>query len=387
MRKIIHIDMDAFFASVEQRDAPKLKGKPVIVGGDPEGRGVVAAASYEARAFGVRSAMPLSQAKRLCPKAIFVRTRIDRYRQASEQIAEILHCFTPLVEQVALDESYLDVTHSERLLGPSVDIARRIKEEIRSRVGLTASAGVAPNKFLAKIASGLNKPDGLTIVPAEQAEEFLKELPVSKIGGVGKVTEKALKEMGISTIGELSKRPLGELTARLGKAGERLYELARGIDDEPVVVSSASKQIGQEETFAKDTEDLGFLRKVLLEQCERVAQRARAAGLKGKNVSIKLRYSNFRTITRSGALAAFTDQTGEIYAEAIKQLARVELKGKKVRLLGVTLANLQTGTEEQLSLFAQGSRKSARATQAMDQIWERYGTDAIKRGSLLNSKE
>lgn len=387
MRKIIHIDMDAFFASVEQRDNPALKGKPVIVGGDPQGRGVVAAASYEARAFGVHSAMPLSQAKRLCPKAIFLKTRFDKYREASQKVSEIFYLFTPLVEHVALDESYLDVTHSERLFGPAMEIARRIKTEIKSQVGLTASAGVAPNKFLAKIASGLNKPDGLTLVLPEQVEEFLKELPASKIGGVGKVTARALKQMRISTIGELASKPLGELTARLGKTGERLYDLARGRDEEPVVVSSMPKSIGQEETFARDIEDPGFLRKVLLEQCERVARRARASGLKGKNVSIKVRYSNFRTISRSGTLSAFTDETEQIFAEAMKQLGRVDLKGKKMRLLGVTLASLQKGQEEQLSLFTQGSGKSAQATQAMDRIWERFGTEAIRRASLIDSQE
>lgn len=381
VRKIVHIDMDAFYAAVEVLDNPTLKGKPVIVSGHPEGRGVVSSASYEARRSGVRSAMPISQAKRLCPHGIFLPARFERYDEISEKIYEILGNYTPLVEQVALDEWYLDVTQSERLFGEAAEIAKRIKAEIKERTGLTASAGVAPNKFLAKIASDLRKPDGLVVVGPEEVEDFLKNLPISRIPGVGQAMEKALKAMGIYTIGELAQRPEAELEARFGKWGEALYQLARGIDDEPVVSQTPAKSIGQEETFERDVDDVGFLRSVILDQCEQVARRARQAGYRGRTVCLKVRFSNFITITRSGTLPSPTDQAPNIYEEALRQLSRVDLEGRKVRLIGISLSGLSgAGVEEQLSLFSQREEKLRRATQALDEIWDRFGPRAIRRG-------
>ncbi len=379
MRRIIHLDMDAFYAAVEVRDDPSLRGKPVIVSGHPQGRGVVAAASYEARRFGVRSAMPLSQARRICPQAIILPTRFEKYRESSEEVLGVISSYTPLVEQVALDEWFLDVTGSERLFGPAGEMAERMRAQIVERTGLTASAGVAPNKFLAKIASDLEKPDGLVIVPPEGVGPFLEGLSVSKIWGVGKVTERALREMGIRTIGELAGRPSGELTARLGRVGEHLYRLARGIDEEPVVPEWEPKSIGHEETFERDVDEIDFLRRILLEQSEQVARRARTAGYKGRSVTVKLRYSNFKTMSRTGTLPHPTDQAQEIFREGVRQLNRVELTGRRVRLLGLSLSGL-VGAEgqDQLSLFAARRERMERATRALDEIWDRFGRRAIR---------
>jgi DNA polymerase-4 len=387
VRKIIHLDMDAFYASVEQRDDPTLRGRPVVVGGHPEGRGVVAAASYEARKFGIHSAMPISRAKKLCHGAVFLPTDMKKYSEVSYDISLILHRFTPLVEQIALDESFLDVTRSERIFGPAEEIAKAARRQIKEEVRLSASAGVAANKFLAKLASGLAKPDGLLVVQPDEAESFLKELPVSKIWGVGKVTEARLKEMGIGTISQLGRRPVGELQARFGKAGLRLFELAHGIDEEPVEPEGLPKSIGQEETFARDLDDLEALKKIIIRQCERVAARARALGGEGERVVVKVRFSNFATVTRQGPLPEATNGAQDIYPEALRQLARVDVKGKKVRLIGVTLTGLIYSRPEQLSLFAGKPEMWSRAEQTLDRIRQRFGDRALVRASTLDWDE
>ena len=387
VRKIIHLDMDAFYASVEQRDNPALRGRPVIVGGHPEARGVVAAASYEARKFGVHSAMPVSKARVLCPDAVFLATNMEKYHQVSQVISLILNRFTPLVEQIALDESFLDVTGSERVFGPAVEIAKAAKKQIKEEVKLTASAGVAANKFLAKLASGLRKPDGLVVVEPNEVESFLRDLLVSKIWGVGKVTGGRLKDMGIRTISELSRRPVGELQARFGKAGLRLFELAHGIDGEPVKPEGLPKSIGQEETFARDLDDAEALKKVIIKQCERVVRRARAIACKGGTVVVKVRFGNFTTVTRRGPLPEATDRVQDIYPEAIKQLNRVELSGKKVRLIGVSLTGLIFSQPEQLCLFPGRAGRWSRAEQALDKIRERFGDQALVRASTLDTDE
>lgn len=385
-RKIIHIDMDAFYASVEQGDHPELKGKPVIVGGDAEKRGVVSAASYEARVFGVHSAMPTSQAKRLCPKGVFLPVRMPRYREVSEEISRILKDFTPLVEPLSLDESFLDVTGSEKLFGPALEIAREMKGRILSLTHLTASAGVAPNKFLAKIASDLRKPDGLVEIKPEEVEIFLRDLPISKLWGVGKTTEEVLKNMGIWRAGQLAAYPTQLIEAKLGKWGLDLAALARGEDDRPVISESEAKSISQEETFTPDLGEMATMKKTLLDQAERVGWALRRQKLKGYTVQLKVRYPDFSLITRSATLHLPTDQGIEIYETVARLLEKTEALPKKARLLGVGVSNLRhRDNPEQLPLFDPRRQKVVRSTAAMDRIWSRFGPEAIKRASLLDS--
>ncbi len=386
-RKIIHIDMDAFYASVEQQDHPSLRGLPVIVGGDAEKRGVVSAASYEARVYGVRSAMPTSQAKRLCPRGIFLPVRMSRYREISDQIFQILLEYTPLLEPLSLDESFLDVSGSERLFGPALEIAREIKQKIRGATGLTASAGVAPNKFLAKIASDLKKPDGLVEIKPEEVREFLQDLPISRLWGVGKSTEEVLKGMGIARVGQLASYPIKALEKKLGKFGLELAALARGEDDRPVLPHSPTKSISQEETFTPDLRDLAEMKRVLLEQSERVGLELRKQKLQGCTVHLKVRYPDFSLTTRSATLPFPTDLGLEIYQTASKLLARTEVLQRKARLLGVGVSNLRPHGSEQPSLFDAYRRKVEHSMEAVDRIIDRYGPEAIKRASLLEKPE
>ena len=387
-RKIIHIDMDAFYASVEQRDNPSLKGKPVIVGGGPEKRGVVSAASYEARVYGVHSAMPTSQAKRLCPLGIFLPVRMNRYQEVSEQIFKILRAYTPLVEPLSLDESFLDVTGSEKLFGPALEIAKEMKRKIWETTELTASAGIAPNKFLAKIASDLKKPDGLVEIKPEEVQEFLRDLPISKVWGVGKSTEGTLKGMGILRVGQLAAYPVELIERKLGKFGLELVALARGEDDRPVIPESEAKSISQEETFTPDLRDLETMKKVLLDQSEQVGWELRKQGLKGYTVQLKVRYPDFSLITRSFTLPAPTDQGIEIYQNAVKLLDKTDALTKRARLLGVGVSKLRPRDDpEQMSLFDFHKEKVERSTAAVDQIWDRFGPEAIKRASLVEKIE
>ena len=386
-RQIIHIDMDAFYAAVEQRDNPSLKGKPVIVGGDAERRGVVSAASYEARVYGVHSAMPASQAKKLCPRGIFLPVRMHRYQEVSEQIITILREYTPLVEPLSLDESFLDVTGSERLFGPALQIAQDIKKKISHTTGLTASAGIAPNKFLAKIASDLKKPDGLVEIKPEEVQDFLRDLPISKLWGVGKTTEEVLQGMGIWRAGQLAAYPMETIERKLGKFGRELVALARGEDDRPVTPESEAKSISQEETFTPDLQDPETMKKVLLDQSERVAWELRKQGLKGFSVQLKVRYPDFSLVTRSTTLSSPTDQAMEIYQTALKLLNRTEAVPRKARLLGVGVSNLRHRDEsEQFSLFNSNRLKVERSTEAVDQIRDKFGPQAIKRATLIDKK-
>ena len=387
-RKIIHIDMDAFYASVEQGDNPALKGLPVIVGGDPEKRGVVSAASYEARVYGVHSAMPTSQAKRLCPHGIFLPVRMHRYREVSEQIFKILQEYTPFIEPLSLDESFLDVTGSEKLFGPVLQIAKAIKRRILETTGLTASAGIAPNKFLAKIASDFKKPDGLVEIKPEEVQEFLRELPISKLWGVGKSTEEVLKGMGILRVGQLAVYPAERVEKKLGKFGLELIALARGEDDRPVTPDSEAKSISQEETFTPDLEALEKMKRVLLDQAEQVGWELRKQKLKGCTVTVKVRYPDFTTVTRSHTLPIPTDQGIEIYQTALLLLHKTEARQKKARLLGVGISNLlHQDDPEQLILFDSRRKQVQRTTQAMDRIWDKFGQEAIKRATLVEKKE
>jgi DNA polymerase-4 len=379
--------MDAFYASVEQEDNPSLKGKPVIVGGGEEKRGVVSSASYEARVFGVHSAMPTSQAKRLCPQGIFLPVRMHRYQEVSGQIFRILRDYTPLIEPLSLDESFLDITGSEKLFGPALKIAKEIKKRIYETTGLTASAGIAPNKFLAKIGSDLKKPDGLVEIKPEEISEFLHDLPISKLWGVGESTEKILKEMGIWWVGQLAAYPVEGMERKLGKFGLELVALARGEDDRPVLPESEAKSVSQEETFTPDLWDLETMKKVLLSQSERLGWELRRERLKGYTVQLKVRYPDFSMVTRSTTLRAPTDQDIEIYQTALKLLGKTEALQKRARLLGVGISNLRHRDDpEQPSLFDFNREKVERSTAAVDRIREKFGPTAIQRASLAEKK-
>ena len=334
-RKIIHIDMDAFYASVEQRDTPSLRGRPVVVGGDPQGRGVVAAASYEARALGVRSALPMRTALRLCPQAVRVSPNFSKYREVSLQIHQIFHQYTDLVEPLALDEAYLDVTYNKADIPFGHRVARMIKAQIRSELQLTASAGVAPNKFLAKIASALRKPDGLVVVMPHQVTEFLADLPVEVIPGVGKVTREQLREISINTIGQLAASTPTQLIELVGRRGSELWQRAQGLDDSPVQTERDQKQLSAETTFVDDVHDVPHMQRTLEELSQDVAERLQRRQLRGRVVTIKVRYPDFETITRSQSQGLYLDAQSPIEQLARKLLERTLAAERGVRLLGV----------------------------------------------------
>jgi DNA polymerase-4 len=339
VRKIIHVDMDAFYASVEQRDNPALRGKPVAVGGDPTQRGVVAAASYEARKFGVRSAIPMSRAVRLCSSLVIVRPDFQKYRSVSQQVFAIFKEVTPLVEGLSLDEAYLDVTENTYHEPLGVNVARRIKDRIKDVTGLTASAGVAPNKFLAKIASGWKKPDGLTVVAPERIEKFLQGLPVDALWGVGPVTAARLREHGIEKLTDVRARSVEELTEIVGMHAEWLFELAHGRDDRPVEPNRPAKSAGLEETYATDIESLDEVKREIDQLARGVAEWLGRKGKVARTVTIKVRYSDFTTITRSHSTPEHTSDPDTIAARAIKLLDKTEAGHRPIRLLGVSVHN------------------------------------------------
>ncbi len=381
--------MDAFYASVEQLDHPAYRGKPVVVGADPrggKGRGVVAACSYEARPFGVRSALPISQAYRLCPHAIYVRPRMSRYAEMSDRIFAILRDFTDLVEPLSIDEAFLDVTASRRLHGSGETIGRTLKDRIRSELGLVASIGLAPNKFLAKVASDLGKPDGFVVVSPGKEREFLDPLPIARLWGVGPKTEARLKRLGLQTIGQLARMRVEGLETMLGNAGRDLWELANGIDDREVVPEQEAKSIGAETTFDQDTDDREEIRKTILELSDRVGRRLRREGYVAHGVTLKFRDHNFRTQTRASMLPQPTDLGEELFRAASTLLQGVNWAGKRVRLLGVTATRLLLATAppgEQLHLFQKAVEPKERLARTVDAIRERFGTDAIVRASLV----
>lgn len=388
-RAIIHVDMDAFYAAVEQRDHPAYKNRPVIVGADPKegkGRGVVAACSYEARPFGVHSAMPISRAYRLCPHAIFLPVRMDRYEEVSERIFGIFRRYTDLVEPLSIDEAFLDVTGSVRLFGEPAAIARRIAAEIWEQEGLTASVGVAPNKFVAKIASELEKPAGFVVVRPEELEAFLENLSVACLWGVGAKTAATLQGLGIKTIGELGRWPEGALCRRLGKVGAHLYRLSRGIDDRPVMPEAMAKSIGAETTFSVDLEDPRHVRQNLLRLAERVSTRLRREGFAGSTITVKLRYANFTTLTRAVTVPKSVALTDEIYSTALSLLQKIPLRGRRIRLLGIAVSKLTAeASRGQMQLFPSDLRRE-KAAGAVDEIRRRFGEAGIVRASLLSSK-
>jgi len=374
--------MDCFFAAVEVKDNPELAGKPVIVGAMPGTRGVVAACSYEARAYGVHSAMPISRAYKLCPHGVFLPPNGRRYAEESERIRAIFLEFTPLVEPISLDEAFLDVSGSHRMFGSSVEIGRRIKRRIREETGLVASVGIAPSKFVAKIASDLDKPDGFVVVDEDGVLDFLAPLDVRKMWGVGKTTWKRLEKLGIRTIGDVRGFPVEELERIFGKHGRRLYDLASGRDDRPVIPESERKQVGAEHTFNEDTGDMAEVERMLLHLSEKVSSRLLEKGVRGRRVTLKLRDETFKTITRCRTLDRPVMSTADIYEEALGILRGESLKGKKIRLVGVSVSGLTSA--EQPSLFETGSERADRLERVIASIRSRFGKEAIMRASLAD---
>lgn len=385
-RTILHVDLDAFFASVEVRENPALAGKPVVVGADPKGgrgRGVVAAASYEARAFGIRSAMPISQAYRRCPGAVYLRPRMKLYATASEQFLAMLRRYTDLVEPLSIDEAFLDVTGSQALFGDGETIARRIKSAVRGEQQLTASIGVAPSKFVAKIASDLRKPDGLVVVPAQDVRSFLAALAIGRMWGAGPKAVEQFRRIGVATIGDLARMPLERLAEVFGDGlAGHFHQLARGIDPREVNPESERKSIGRETTFPYDLEDRAIVERTLLQLVEEVARRLRSEGTAGQIVTVKLRTGDFVTVTRRETLVRPADTTEQIWPVARRLLARADRTGRPVRLIGVSLSMLAEAA--QLSLFDPGgAQKQRRVADAVDSITARFGDKAITRAELL----
>ena len=381
-RAILHVDMDAFYASVEQRDDPRLRGKPVAVGGASR-RGVVCAASYEARPFGVRSAMPMVRALRLCPQLIVVPPDFTKYSAASDQVFEIFHSFTPEVEGLSLDEAFLDVTRSQTLLGAPREQALGIKARILERTRLTASVGIAEVKFAAKIASELCKPDGLLEVPRGQVREFLAPLPATRLWGVGPRTDEQLQRLGLRKIGDVAQADPAYLEAQLGSAGPWLHDLANGIDPRAVEPDTAAKSVGAEETFEVDLEGEDLL-PFIHEQALRVGARLRRAGIQARSVHLKVKYADFRVVTRQETLPAPTDDSAEIYRLAVRLLGKVD--AHPIRLTGVHAGDLRTAAP-QLGLFDQGRRKRDRLNRSLDAIAEKFGSGAVLPADLLAARK
>ena len=381
-RRIIHVDMDAFYASVEQLDNPQLNGKPLIVGATPQQRGVVAAASYEARKYGIHSAMPTSQALRLCPDLIVLPVRMHRYSEISRKIHKIFYDYTPEIEPISLDEAFLDVTGSINLFGSAETIGLEIKQRIKNELNLTASVGIASNKFLAKLASDLQKPDGFVNITDENKQAILDPLPVSRIWGIGKVTAQILKSRGIGTIYKLRNTPPCILKELFGNQADDVLNLANGIDVRAVESEREAKSISAEETFAHDIIDKNILLAVLGHEVEEVAQRLRAEKLEGKTITLKLRYGDFKTITRSLTLEAHTNTTAVLMrqAESVFNVWYKKTAGK-LRLLGFGVSNLiKQGSGQQLLFPDQQDKKEKTIDEVFDKIRNKYGDDSLKRG-------
>jgi len=379
---IIHVDMDAFYASVEQREDPTLQGKPVVVGGSAEGRGVVAASSYEARRFGIHSAMSAHRAKQLCPHAVFLRPRIDFYANVSSQIREILCEFTPLIEPLSLDEAFLDVTGSEGLHGTATQIGLQIKGLIQDKLRLVASVGVAPNKFVAKIASDIHKPNGFTVVDRAGMQAFLDPLPVGRLWGVGQVTGQLFKKFSIATIGQLRQLSRETLKDLFGSAGDHYWMLAQGIDDRPVVPDREAKSISNEMTFAQDIRELEELRSWLVTLVEQVARRLRSHDRLGRTIELKLRFSDFKVVTRSISLGRATNITSELLEAGFDLLNRMPKNHLSIRLIGFGVSGLDQPQMMQLELFDEAAREKQRSLDSIaDEIAKKFGKHALHRAT------
>ena len=377
LRWIMHADMDAFFASVEQLDNPELKGLPVIVGG-LSGRGVVSTCSYEARKFGVHSAMPMHMAKRLCPQGVFVQGRMRRYKEVSDKIMEIFHTFSPLIEQLSVDEAFLDVTGMEGLYPDVITLAKAIKAKVYAETGLRVSVGVAPNKFLAKLASDLEKPDGLVLIKHETAAAFIAPMPVRKIFGIGKAAEAELLKYGIDTIGKIAAADIKILQRVFGINAQTVHDLACGIDNRPVVNETEAKSIGKEHTYDKDLYAVADLRSAVRDLCGETGWRLRNHGLVGYTVTLKVKFSSFKIITRSITSEMPVAYDEEIYALALKLLQQVKLS-EGVRLLGISISHLeQEGAAPVLNF--NDNEKLKKRNAAVDFLKNKFGEGIIKRG-------
>lgn len=389
-RLIAHVDMDCFYAAVEVLDNPELEGKPVIVGSDPKGgkgRGVVSASSYEARKYGIHSAMPISQAFRLCPHGVFLPGRMRRYGEVSGRIMEILLSFSPQLQQISVDEAFLDLTGCRRIFGRPEQIGRKIKQAIRQKTGLTASVGMGSNKLIAKIASDLQKPDGLVIIPAGREAEFLSPLPLRKLWGIGPKTEQRIRSsFKAETVGQLAAIPESVLAKELGVMGEYLHQRANGIDDDPVCDGSEAKSMGRENTFDQDTADQEVLLSTLLYLCDDVAGSLRNSGFEGRTITLKLRYKGFETHTYGKTYFKLPAAAGEIFQAAKKLFLDNWRKGQALRLLGVSVSNFDQ-RPEQMGLFSETSAQAARTEsleKAVDQVRKKLGRRAIVRGGTMN---
>ena len=378
VRRILHIDMDAFFASVERVLDPSLEGKPVIVGGDPDGRGVVCTASYEARAFGVHSAMPLATAKRLCPHAVFVEGHFDDYRDASDHIMNVLEAISPRIERISLDEAYADITGSLRLFGSGRAVAMKLRREIRERTGLAGSVGIAGNKLVAKIASDEAKPDGLVEVRPGGERAFLAPLSVSRLPGVGARTREALEQLGVRTIGHLAALPQEALTKVFGQSGYALQHRAEGIDFSPVEPAAYAKSIGRETTFQEDLVDWNRIESVLCYLMEKATYALREQLMETRCVTLRVRYADFKTLTFARTLAEPTDLDTVVYETLRELLPKAKSRRARVRLIGVSLSSL-VHNQHQLSLFpTRAHEKWRRALAAVDRVRDRYGFDLLR---------
>lgn len=377
---ILHIDMDAFFAAVEQLDHPGLTGKPVVVGGRSD-RGVVMAASYEARRFGVHSAMPLFQARRKCPQAVFVPPRRQRYKRVSEQVMGLLRTFSPLVEQVSIDEAYMDAGGCRRLFGSPRELGMKIKNCIRKDIRLTCSIGIAPHRFLAKVASNMEKPDGLFIITAQEAPAFIDRLPVENVPGVGEKTLETLRGFGIQTLGQVRRYPEEMLCKRLGKFGARLTALAGGRDETPITPCRPHKSVSSEDTLARDTRDLGILKQHLRVQAESVGRELRRLNVRARTVTVKIKHSNFKVVTRSSTLSLPTQSSEMLYREA-QQLLDAYALHPKIRLIGMGASGLvSAGVPVQEDLFHPRSSKWERVDAVLDDIRCKFGGGVVQKAA------
>jgi DNA polymerase-4 len=386
-RRIMHIDLDAFFVSVEQVANPQLKGKPVVVGGRPQGRGVVAAASYEARAFGLHSGMPLVTASRLCPQAIFIQGSFPKYRDASQKFMAILADFSPFLEPMGLDEAYLDATGFESIHGSGYQMAVKIKRRVKKELGINASIGIASSKVVAKVASEMSKPDGLLEVDEGQEGSFLAPLPIARLPGVGQKTERKLKGLGITTIGKLSITPLSVLKSHFGASGEMLKRFASGIDEREVEPPAAAKSISRETTFGQDIKDRSLLKSTLRYLGERVGADLRQKEKRARGITLKLRYADFTTITRRLTLTQTTDSDQVIFDSGVKLLNRALAGAKQpVRLIGIGVSEL-VETGGQLDMLDSSARRQESLNKAIDRIRKKYGFTAIQTGRTLKLKD
>jgi DNA polymerase-4 len=385
--KIIHIDMDAFFAQIEQRDTPEYKNKPLIVGG-PLNRGVISSASYEARKYGLHSGMPLTRAKRLCPKGIFVPVDMEKYLKESMRIRKIFFQFTPLVEAIGCDEAFLDITGCEKLFGDELEIAKKIKGRIYEQTNLTSSAGIGPNKFLAKLASSIGKPNGLIVL--ENTREVIKKvklLPVSYIWGVGRVTCEELKSMGIITIGDLAGAPLEIIENKFGEPGRIIHKMANGFDDRKVTPNQEPKSIGREITYSRDIDDLGTLGSTLLLLSQKISRNLRLKKYKGRVITLKIRFSDFKTITRRITLKKYTSNIFDIHKFSVSLLKNLDLNRKKIRLIGISVSGLKLTSVLGDLISTGGSSEDENLAEAIDRISDRFGENKLTIAKLADKDE